>query len=69
MCSDAYFYSVFFTAKHLHKKKPKNDNFSHFAKHRLIKKNRYVATPRLTKIGVFQLGLFETKNNDVEQQT
>ena len=31
----------------------KNDNFSHFAKHRFINKPRFVATPLLTKKLVF----------------
>ena len=48
--------------------KKKNDNFSHFAKHRFIKKTRFVATPLFLKKCVFQLGFFETKNNDVEQK-
>ena len=37
---------------------PKNDNFSHFAKHRFIKKNRYVATPLLTKNWCFWTWVF-----------
>ena len=41
---------------------PKNDNFSHFAKHRLIKKNPVMLQPPFwPKIGVFELGFFETK--------
>ena len=36
----------------------KNDNFSHSAKHRFIKKTRYVATPLFLKKCVFQLGFF-----------
>ena len=44
----------------------KKDNFSHFAKHRSTKKS-FVATPFSPKIVVFQLGFFETKNIDVEQ--
>ena len=48
-------------------KMPKNDNFSHFAKHRLIKKN-YVAHPFFEKM-CFSIWVFETKNNDVEQKT
>ena len=47
----------------------KNDNFSHFPKHRFIKKKkRFVATPRLTKNWCFST-FFETKNIDVEQKT
>ena len=37
---------------------PKNDNFSHFAKHRFIKKPRYVATPLLTKNWCFWTWVF-----------
>ena len=48
---------------------PQNDNFSHFAKHRFIKKTVMLQPPFWPKIGVFELGFFETKNNDVEQQT
>ena len=46
----------------------KNDNFSHFAKHRFIKNTVLLQPPFWPKIGVFQLGFFETKNNDVEQK-
>ena len=49
--------------------KKKNDNFSHFAKHRFIKKNPLCCNPPFWKKCVFQLGFFETKNNDVEQKT
>ena len=42
------FYSAFENQQILATNAPKNDNFSHFAKHRLLKK-RYVATPLLTK--------------------
>ena len=38
--------------------KKKNDNFSHFAKHRVIKKNRFVATPLLTKNWCFSTCVF-----------
>ena len=71
MCKNAYFIVFFETQPKICQKKapPKNDNFSHFAKHGFIKKTCYVATPFWPKIGVFELGLFETKNNDVEQQT
>ena len=45
--------------KNCPKKAPqKNDNFSHFAKHRLIKKPRYVATPLLTKNWCFWTWVF-----------
>ena len=41
---------------------PKNDNFSHFAKHRLIIKNRFVATPLLTKnFCFFKLSVLKPK--------
>ena len=44
------FYSAFWTSTKIGQKKgQKNDNFSHFAKHRLMKKNRFVATPLFTK--------------------
>ena len=43
-----------------------NDNFSHFAKQRFIKKNRFVATPLLTKNWGFSTLILETKNIDVE---
>ena len=46
----------------------KNDNFSQFARHRIIK-NVLLQPPVWPKIGVFQLGFFETKNIDVEQKT
>ena len=40
----------------------KNDNFWHFAKHRFIKKNRFVATPLLTKLsGFFKLFVLKPK--------
>ena len=50
MCWNTYFYSVVWTSPKICPKKghQKNDNFSHFPKHRLIKKNRFVATPLLT---------------------
>ena len=48
----------------------KNDNFSHFAKHRFINQETVLLQPPFwPKIGVFQLGFFETKNIDVEQKT
>ena len=34
-----------------------------------LKKNVMLQPPFWPKIGVFELGFFETKNNDVEQQT
>ena len=40
----------------------KNDNFSHFAKHRLIKKKRFVATPLFTeKLCFFKLFVLKPK--------
>ena len=50
--------------------KKKNDNFSHFAKHRFIKKkNRYVATPLFfEKMCFFNLHSLKP-NTDVEQKT
>ena len=47
----------------------KNDNFSHSAKHRVIKKPVLLQPPFWLKIGVFSTWFFfETKNNDVEQK-
>ena len=70
MCENAYFYSVFWKQpKTCQNPPPKNDNFSHFAKHRFIKNPVMLQPPFWPKIGVFQLGFFETKNNDVEQKT
>ena len=48
---------------------PKNDNFSHFAKHRFIK-TPFCCNPPFDQklVFFFQLGFFETKNNDVEQK-
>ena len=70
-CAKMPIFIVFFenNQKIAQKIAKKNDNFSHFAKHRFIKKTRYVATPPFLKKCVFQLGFFETKNNDVEQKT
>ena len=39
----------------------KNDNFSHFAKHRFIKKPVLLQPPFWPKIGVFQLGFLKPK--------
>ena len=56
MCWNTYIYSVFWTSTKIWQKGgKKNDNFSHFPKHRFIKKTRFVATPLWPKIGVFQL--------------
>ena len=44
-----------------------NDNFSHFAKHRFIKKKRFVGICFFCFFCAFQFVLFETKNIDVEQ--
>ena len=48
---------------------PRKYNFSHFAKHRLLKKKRFVATLLLTLnwFFLFKLVFFET-NIDVEQK-
>ena len=48
-------------------KRGKNDNFSHFAKQRLLK-TVLLQPPFWPKIGVLQLVLFETKNIDVEKK-
>ena len=60
-CAKMPIFIVFFEKqpKKCKKKCPKkNDNFWHFAKHRFIKKTRFVATPLFLKKCVFQLGLF-----------
>ena len=44
----------------------KNDNFSHFAKHRFIKKPVLL---QFVFFCAFQFVHFETKNIDVEQKT
>ena len=50
MCWNTYFVCFGNINQKLPKKMAqKNDNFWHFAKHRFIKKNRFVATPLLTK--------------------
>ena len=49
-------------------KRQKNDNFSHFAKHKLIKTTVLLQPPFSPKIVVFQLGFFETKNIDIEEK-
>ena len=69
-CWNTYFYSVFCTSTKICPKNgpPQNDNFLHFAKHRFIKKPVLLQLPFWPKIGVFQLGFFETKNKDVEQK-
>ena len=47
----------------------KKDDFSLFAKHRVIKKPFCCNPPFYPKIGVFQLVFFETqKDNDVQQK-
>ena len=58
MCWNTYFDSVFEHQPKLEQKMgQKNDNFSHFAKHRFIK-NRFVATPLLTKNWGFSTLIF-----------
>ena len=71
MCWNTYVYRFFEEQPKFAKKKaPKNDNFSHFAKQRFIKKKPFCCNPPFwPKIGVFQLGFFETKNIDDEQKT
>ena len=44
---------------------PKNDNCSHFAKHRLLRKKRFAGTPSWPQIGVF---LRFSQKIDVEQK-
>ena len=52
------FYSVFEEQQNLPKMAKETDNFSHFAKHRFIKENRFVATPLLTKYWCFSTWAF-----------
>ena len=47
----------------------KNDNFSHFPKHRFIKKPFCCNSPFDQKLVLFNFVFFETKNIDVEQKT
>ena len=47
-----------------------NDNFSHFAQHRLLKrKNVLLQPPVWPNIGVFSTCVFWNQNIDVEQKT
>ena len=61
-CAEIPIFIVFFEhhPKFGQKRGKQKDNFSHFAKHRLLK-NHFVATPLLTKIGVFQLVFLKPK--------
>ena len=43
--------------------------FSHFAKHRLLKKNILLQPSLHQKLLFFNFGFFETQNIDVEQKT
>ena len=71
ICWNTYFYSVFWTSTKIWQKKgqKKNDNFSHFAKHRFIKKPFCCNCFFCCFFCAFQFVLFETKNIDVEQKT
>ena len=63
-CAKMPIFSALFekTAKNLPKKAPpKNDNFSHFAKHRFIKNTVMLQPPFWPKIGVFELGFLKPK--------
>ena len=63
-CAKMPIFIVFFEKqpKNCQKNCPKkNDNFSHFAKHRFIKKPRYVATPLFLKNVFFNLGFLKPK--------
>ena len=63
MCWNTYFYSVFWTSPKICPKKghQKNDNFSHFPKHRLIKKTVLLQPPFWPK-NVFFFKLFVWKS-------
>ena len=68
-CAEIPLFIVFLNInQNWQKKGQKYDNFSHFAKHRLITKTRFVATPLFTKNCCFSTWFFETKNIDVEQK-
>ena len=60
MCWNTYFYTFLNINQNLAKNGPKNDNFSHFAKHRCIKK-RFVATPLFQKLELSFLLIFFLK--------
>ena len=68
-CAEIPFLQCFLNInQNLAQKKGKNDNFSHFSKHKLLKKPVLLQLPLWPKIGVFQLVFFETKNIDVQQK-
>ena len=46
----------------------KNDNFSHFAKHRFMIKKPFCCNPPFDQNWCYSTCVFETKNNDVEQK-
>ena len=62
MCRNTYFYSAFEHQPKLGKKgAKKSDNFSHFAKHRLIKKTVLLQHPFSPKIVFFKLFVLKPK--------
>ena len=69
-CANIPIFTVSFeNQQKLAKHGPQNDNFSHFAKHRLLKEKPLCCTPPPpTKNGVFQLASLK-KNIEVEQKT
>ena len=77
MCWDTYFCSVFEHQPDFGQKwAPKNDKNSHFAKHKLLTKKRFVWTPphleppNFTQKMVFYILSFSKKKNmDFEQKT
>ena len=68
MCWNTYFFVFLNIDQNLAQKGTKNDNFSHFAKHRLLEKPFCCNPPFDQKLARFQLVFFETKNIDVEQK-
>ena len=71
MCWNTYVHSVFWTSTEIiqtgQKMGKKNDNFSHFAKHRFIK-TPFCCNPLLNKNWCFSTLMFSTKKIDVEQK-
>ena len=62
MCWNTYFYSAFEHQPKLGKQRGNNnDNFSHFAKHRLIKKTVLLQPPFSPKNCVFKLFVLKPK--------
>ena len=70
MCKNTYLIEFFEKQPKIGKKAPpKNDNFWHFAKHRFIKKTRYVATPLFTQNRCFlKKTLMLSKKQNIEKE-